>query len=53
MTRLLLLAGAACLAMVTMANAATITIGLQEAGVNGGAITNLELRLRDIHVQYR
>ena len=39
MTRLLLLAGAACLAMVTMANAATITIGLQEAGVNGGAIT--------------
>jgi len=39
MTRLLLLAGAACLAMVSIANAATVTIGLQQAGVNGGAIT--------------
>src|SRR3954467_3478240 len=39
MTRLLLFASAACLALASMANAATVTIGLQQAGVNGGAIT--------------
>jgi hypothetical protein len=39
MTRLLLFASAAYLTLASIANAATVTIGLQQVGVNGGAIT--------------